>query len=116
MPKMKYLHNPRCSKSRQALNILNELNVDIEIIEYLKQPLTREELNLIFTNLGIDSALEMMRPKEAEFAEAGLSKSSSNDSLLDAMVKYPKLIERPILYSDSQAVIGRPPEKVKGII
>lgn len=113
---MKYLHNPRCSKSRQALNILNEQNIDVEVIEYLKHPLSKEELTLIFKNLGFASALDMMRPKEAEFAEAGLNKSSSNESLLDAMVNYPKLIERPILYTENKAVIGRPPEKITDIV
>ncbi len=113
---MKYLHNPRCSKSRQALKILNELDVEVEIIEYLKHPLSKDELTKIYANLGVSSVLEMMRPKEAEFATAGLTKSSSNEALIDAMVAYPKLIERPILFSDTKAVIGRPPEKVKDIL
>ena len=116
MPNLKYLHNPRCSKSREALKILNELDVAVEIIEYLKTPLTKLEIEQLFTKLQIDSPLEMMRTKEAEFKQAGLTKQSSTEDLINAMVAYPKLIERPILFNEKLAVIGRPPEKVKELV
>ncbi|MGQ8363744.1 arsenate reductase (glutaredoxin) [Glaciecola sp. 1036] len=117
MPKFTLLHNPRCSKSRQALQIVEEKNHPLEVIEYLKSPLTEAQLNVLYTTLGVDTALEMIRPKEKEFIEAKLSKSSSDEEVIAAVAKFPKLLERPILIKGSldkieDAIIGRPPENV----
>ena len=113
MSKVTILHNPRCSKSRQTLEILNQANHSPEVVEYLKTPLTAEQLTEVKNKLEIGSFIEMMRVKEPEFKEAGLSKTESTEQqFLDAMVKYPKLMERPIVITDSAARIGRPPESV----
>lgn len=117
MSKISILHNPRCSKSRQTLALLQENDVNAEVIEYLKTPLTAQALKDIKAKLGIASFLEMMRVKEAEFKTANLSKTdSSEDDLLNAMVTYPKLIERPIVITEEKAAIGRPPEAVIAIL
>ena len=105
-------HNPRCSKSRQTLALLEEQGITCEVVEYLKQPLDLDTIQYLHECLGINSALEMMRPKEAEFKEAGLSKDSNNDTLMAAIVNQPKLLERPIVLHKGKAKIGRPPENV----
>lgn len=113
MSTIRILHNPRCSKSRQTLALLQENGIEAEVVEYLKSPLNADELSAIKSKLGITSFIEMMRVKEAEFNTAGLSKKDSNEvELLQAMVEYPKLIERPIVITEQQAAIGRPPEAV----
>jgi arsenate reductase len=116
MAKKVYYHNPRCSKSRQGLAFLNENNVDIDIKEYLKVPLTKSEVSSLVTALGLENAIEMVRTKEAEFAQAGLSKDSSNSQIIEAIVKYPKLLERPILSDGTKAAIGRPLENFKSLL
>ena len=109
-------HNPRCSKSRQTLSVLQEKGIDPEVIEYLKTPLSIQELKEVVKLLGI-SAYELLRTKEAEYVEAGLNKNSSDEAIYEAMVKYPKLIERPIIIKDDKsAVIGRPPENVLKLV
>ena len=113
---IKIYHNPRCSKSRQALAILQDKGVEPEVIEYLNNPLSNNEATELFETLELDSALPMVRIKEAEFKEAGLSKTSSNGELLAAIAKYPKLLERPIVVTDKGARICRPPELVEDII
>ncbi|BDX06679.1 arsenate reductase (glutaredoxin) [Planctobacterium marinum] len=113
MSKVTILHNPRCSKSRQTLALLEDKGITAEVIEYLKEPLTAEQLTVLKFKLGLDSFLAMMRTKEAEFAEAGLSKTTSTEEqLLDAIVQYPKLLERPVVITEQAARIGRPPEQV----
>jgi arsenate reductase len=103
-------HNPRCSKSRQTLALIEENNQEVSIIEYLKTPLNEATINSILSRLNI-SPIEMMRTKETEFKEQKLA-GATNEKLIKAMVKTPKLIERPIITSDTKAVIGRPPENV----
>ena len=113
MSKVTILHNPRCTKSRQTLALLEEKGVTPEVIQYLKTPLTAEQLSTLKSKLGLDSFLTMMRTKEAEFKEAELSKiNSSEEQLLAALVQYPKLLERPIVITEKAARIGRPPEQV----
>ena len=113
MSKISILHNPRCSKSRQALALLEENQLQTEVIEYLSKPLNAEQLESVKSKLGIASFIEMMRVKEAEFKTANLSKTESSESeLLHAMVEYPKLIERPIVITEDKAAIGRPPEAI----
>ena len=103
-------HNPRCSKSRQTLQLIEEKNQEVTIVEYLKTPLNNIQINALLNLLKI-TPIEMMRTKEAEFKEQNL-KGASDKTLINAMVNTPKLIERPIVTSKTSAVIGRPPENV----
>lgn len=108
-------HNPRCSKSRQTLALLEEYGVSPEVVEYLKTPLDRAYLKDIVVKLGC-SAHDLLRTKEAEYNEAGLSTDSTEDEVITAIVQYPKLLERPIVVSGTKAVIGRPPENVLALL
>lgn len=102
-------HNPRCSKSRQTLELIKDnSSKEIKIVEYLKTPLTQEEIESLLSLLSC-SPIEMMRVKEAEFKEQNL-KGADDKTLVAAMVATPKLIERPIVSDGDRAVIGRPPE------
>ena len=109
-------HNPRCSKSRQTLALLQENGVEPLVVEYLKDTPSATELKSVINKLGI-SPRELLRSKEAEYKEAGLDDASlSDDAVIRAMVQYPKLIERPIVVNGDQARIGRPPEQVLEIL
>ncbi|GGE39473.1 arsenate reductase (glutaredoxin) [Actibacterium pelagium] len=108
-------HNPRCSKSRQTLALLQENGVDPIVRKYLEDGPTEAELREAAAKLGI-TAIEMMRTKEAEFKAQDLSKDSDDDTLFAAMASTPKLIERPIVFKDDKAAIGRPPEAVLDIL
>lgn len=110
-------HNPRCSKSRQTLELLREHNVEPEIVEYLKTPPNEDELKNIISLLGI-SARDLLRTKEKEYKEKGLDDESlTEQQIIQAMVETPKLMERPIVIKDNKtAVIGRPPEKVVELV
>jgi arsenate reductase len=109
-------HNPRCSKSRQTLQLLTERGVEAEVINYLDTPPSHAELERILQLLGLQPR-ELMRHKEAEYAALGLDDPAlSRDALIAAMVQHPRLIERPIVIRGKQAVIGRPPEKVLEIL
>ena len=111
------LHNPSCSKSRQTLALLEEKGVAPIIIEYLKTPLSAEELKAVFKKLNIESVRQMMRTKEQEYKEAHLADSSIGENrLFNAMAETPKLIERPIVICGDNARIGRPPENVLDIL
>jgi len=103
-------HNPRCSKSRQTLALIEEKGADVEIIEYLKHPLKENDITGLMTKLN-KSAIEIMRTKEVEFKEQNL-KGADEQTLILAIVNTPKLLERPIVVKDEQAIIGRPPENV----
>lgn len=117
MAKLQILHNPRCSKSRQTLQLLKDQGHEPDVIEYLKNPLNLAELTRLQSLLGLQNPIEMMRTKEPEFAELNLSTTdSSAQTLLTAMSSCPKLIERPIVISGDKARIGRPPESVLEII
>lgn len=109
-------HNPRCSKSRETLELIKQHSNDIAIIEYLKTPPSAAELSTLLTKLGI-SARELLRTKEDEYQQLGLSDTAlSEQQLIDAMVKQPKLIERPIVVNGDKAAIGRPVENVLTIL
>ncbi|BAO45302.1 arsenate reductase (glutaredoxin) [Thiolapillus brandeum] len=113
---IKIYHNPRCSKSRQTLQLLRDQGVAPEIIEYLKTPPSREELEQVLDMLGLEPR-QLMRTREKEYKEQGLDNPSlSRDQLMDAMLATPKLIERPIVIRDGKAAIGRPPEQVLEIL
>lgn len=102
-------HNPRCSKSRQTLELIKENSAkEINIVEYLKEPLSKEKIESLMSLLAC-SPIDMMRTKESEFKEQNL-KGADNETLIQAMVTTPKLIERPIVTDGNKAVIGRPPE------
>ncbi len=109
-------HNPRCSKSRQTLALLEEKGVDLEIIEYLKTPPDQQTLADILNKLDI-AAADLMRKGESVYKELNLgNKSNDTKVLLDAMVENPILIERPIVVANGKAAIGRPPESVLDIL
>lgn len=110
------LHNPRCSKSRQTLALLQENGIEPTIIEYLKTPPSEKELSAIIANLGVGPR-DILRKKEAEYKEAGLDNQDLTDEqVINLMVQYPKVIERPIVFNDKAAAVGRPPENVLTII
>ncbi|MDQ2095507.1 arsenate reductase (glutaredoxin) [Rhodobacteraceae bacterium 10Alg 79] len=108
-------HNPRCSKSREALKLLQERGVDPEVRLYLDNSPDVEELEAAAKALGLEP-LGMMRTKEKAFAEKGLSKEMQHDLLFAAMAAEPKLIERPIVFNGDKAALGRPPEAVLDIL
>lgn len=116
MADVKILHNPRCSKSRQTLQLLSDKELAVDVIEYLKTPLNENELEDIKSKLEANSFRDFMRTKEAEYKTAGLQSGSSEEALRKAMVQYPKLIERPIVITATSARIGRPPEAVLAIL
>ena len=110
-------HNPRCSKSRATLALLRERGIEPRIVEYLKQPLSREELESILAKLGFDDPRQLMRTKEKVYKELGLDDPGlSREQLLQAMLDHPILIERPIVIVGDKAAIGRPPENVLEIL
>ncbi len=106
------LHNPRCSKSRKWLELLKKTNKEFQIREYLKEPLSLEELKDLQKKLWL-KVIEFTRTKEKEFKELWLTKNSTNDELLQAIVKVPKLLERPIIYNEKKAVLWRPEPEEK---
>lgn len=111
----KIYHNPRCTKSRQALALLEEKNEEIEIVEYLKTNPDKAELTSLIDMLGI-APLDLIRKGEDIFKENYKGKDLSDSEWIDAMVANPKLIERPIVVKNGKAVIGRPTEKVIEIL
>ena len=112
---MKIYHNPRCSKSRQTLKLINDAKKDVEIVEYLKSPPTFQELKSVIEMLEI-SPEQLLRKSETVFKEKFKGKSFSDDEWINIMVEYPKLIERPIVIEGDRAVLGRPPENVLNLI
>ncbi|MGX5913864.1 arsenate reductase (glutaredoxin) [Aliidiomarina sp. Khilg15.8] len=112
MSEFTILHNPRCSKSRETLQLLQQNNVQPHIIEYLKEPPSADELRDILRKLGRRPA-ELIRNKEAVYKELELAqKDLSDDELIQVMTEHPKLIERPVVIRGDQARVGRPPEQV----
>jgi len=112
---MKIYHNPRCSKSRQGLAILEASKLDFETINYLDTPTTKGELTEIIKLLGI-LPIDLVRKNEAIWKENYKGKTLSNSEIITAMSENPKLIERPIVINNGKAVIGRPPELIKTIL
>ncbi len=112
----KIFHNPKCSKSRQTLAILTEHGETPQIIKYLETPPDAAELRRLLDMLGI-SPRDLMRKGEAEYKAQGLDDESLDDAaLIEAMVKTPRLIERPIVVKNGKAALGRPPEQVVDIL
>lgn len=112
---MKIYHNPRCRKSRETLALLREKGVEPEIVEYLKTPPDQEEVRSLLKKLGI-KAEDLVRKGEPYFKEELKGRTLSEDEWIEVLTQHPKLIERPIVVSGNRAVIGRPPEKVEGLL
>jgi len=103
-------HNPRCSKSRQTLQLIKKANVQVSIVEYLKTPLNAEQIRQLASLLNV-AVIDIMRTKEDEFKQQNLQ-DASEATLIQAIVDTPKLLERPIVVKGDKACIGRPPENV----
>ena len=113
---VKIYHNPRCGKSRQTLQLLQEQSIEPEIVEYLKTPPSAKELDDILLKLSMEPR-DLMRKKEAEYKANGLDNQTlDRQTLINGMVKHPILIERPIVLANDKAAIGRPPEAVLSIL
>lgn len=111
------LHNPRCSKSRQTLSLLEDKGIAFDIIEYLKTPIDAQMLENILEKLNVDSVIQIMRTKEDEFSEQNLGRENiTENELKTALLATPKLLERPIVLTATAARIGRPPEQVLEIL
>ena len=109
-------HNPRCSKSRETLQLLEERECDPHIIEYLDEPPAAEDLQRIISMLGV-SARDLLRTTEQVYKDADLGDDSlSDEEIIEAICEYPALLQRPIVIYGDRAVIGRPPSKVFDII
>ena len=109
-------HNPRCSKSRQTLSLLEENGLHPDIVKYLDNPPSEEELSAILEMLGLEPR-DLMRKHETEYKQAGLDDESlERVELIRRMVANPKVIERPIVVANGKAAIGRPPERVLDIV
>ena len=116
MKKIIIYHNPQCSKSRQTLEIIRKKGIKPEIILYLDKTFSPNELKDIIVKLGI-TPRDLLRKGESEYKENNLKNLNlEDDDLIRAMIKHPKLIERPIVIADNKAIIGRPPEKVLELI
>ena len=108
---LKIYHNPKCSKSRQTLAIIKGQTSSFEIIEYLKNPLSEEEIIVLLSQLNI-KPIELVRTQETIWKENYKGKELTETEIINAMVENPKLIERPIVVKNNKAIIGRPPENV----
>ncbi|QMI06075.1 arsenate reductase (glutaredoxin) [Citrobacter sp. RHB25-C09] len=114
---VKIYHNPRCSKSRETLSLLQSKGVEPEVVLYLETPADAATIHQLLTMLGMSSARDLMRQKEDLYKSLNLNDERlTEDALIQAMVENPKLMERPIVVANGQARIGRPPEQVLEII
>lgn len=114
--KVRIFFNPKCSKCRLTMDILNDKGLDTTVVEYLKSPPSAAELTEVLNLLGIEPR-DLMRKHEAPYKENNLDNTDlSREQLIQAMVEHPILIERPIVINGKKAVIGRPPEKVLDIL
>ena len=114
--KARIFHNPMCGTSRKALDILRDEGADVEVIEYLKDPPSRDELQRLYGRAGI-SPREGLRAKEPLAAELGLlDEDVSEDAILDAMMQHPILINRPLVETERGVVLARPQDKVRDIL
>jgi len=105
-------HNPRCSKSRQTLKLIEEAGVEAEIVLYLENSLSPAEISELLSKLGFTSANQLIRKGEAIYKELGLKAETDEIKLVEAMSAHPKLIERPIVVKGEAAILGRPPKNV----
>ena len=110
---LKIYHNPRCSKSRQTLALIENAGVEVETVLYLQDPLSTAEIKDLIGKLGFGSARELMRKGEAIYKELNLKNKHDETTLIAAMATHPKLIERPVVVKGNSAILGRPPENAK---
>lgn len=110
-----FLHNPRCSKSRAALELVREAGVDLPVREYLQDPLSVDELRRIVRLLDV-RPIAIARRGEEQFKSLGLSDATPDEEMLRAMAEHPILVERPIVVRDGRAVVGRPPELIRELL
>ena len=115
MSDLQLWHNPRCSKSRQALALLQDRGIEPKVFLYLDTPPDRVRLDQILEKLGIVAA-ELLRTGQNEWKSSGLTKDAPEDQLRDLIVSHPILIERPILERKDKAIIGRPPEQILDLL
>ncbi|MDB2408521.1 arsenate reductase (glutaredoxin) [Crocinitomicaceae bacterium] len=115
MKKIKIFHNNRCSKSRQALSLLNGLTSEVEVIDYMNTSVTKNELVQVLKELEMTPS-ELLRKGESDYKEHVKGNDLSDDQIIDLMLTYPKLIERPIVIKDGKAIIARPPELVHDFV
>lgn len=115
MKKVTIYHNPRCSKSREALGILEKEGCEVEIVEYLKKVPTKKELKTLLSKLGL-KAIDIVRKKEEIYLKKFKDKNFTNEEWLQILTEHPVLIERPIVIDGYKAVIGRPPELVAELL
>jgi len=115
MSKVTIWHNPRCSKSREALKLLEEKGVEVEVFKYLDEEITKEDIKKLLAMIGAKPR-DIMRTKEAIYKELELKDVEDDEKLIEAMVEHHKLIERPIVIKDGKAIIGRPPSKVLDLV
>lgn len=109
-------HNPRCSKSREAVNLVEDSGVENEVVKYLDETLNKETIKNILKILGFASPREWMRTTEAVYKELDLKNVTDEDALVEAMVENPKLIQRPVIIKGDKAIIGRPSSIIKDFI
>ncbi len=112
---MKIYHNPRCSKSREALNIIESNNIKVKIINYIKTGLTINEIHEILSKLDTD-AINIVRTKEKLWQTKYKEKKMIDDEIIRTIVENPILLERPIVITERKGVIGRPPENIRSLI
>jgi arsenate reductase len=115
MSKFTIYHNPRCSKSRNTLALLEERGVSLDIVLYLETPPDRKQIRNLLSMLGM-SAGDLVRRGEQDYKSCGLDRNSTDEEIVNAMATHPKLIERPIVVKGRKAVLGRPPENVLELI
>jgi len=115
MKELTIYHNPRCSKSRATLALIEASGISPNVVLYLEEPLSADAISVLLRQLGM-TARDLVRRGEAAFSALGLSRDSSDAEILAAMVGEPKLIERPIVVCGDRAVLGRPPENVTQLL
>lgn len=115
MQDIKIWHNPRCSKSRDAMNLLEENSVEAEVVKYLVDTPSIDELKSVLSKLNI-SPRELMRTKESIYKELDLANEQNDEKLIEAMINNPKLIERPVVITKDGAAIGRPLENIQKLL
>ena len=113
--KITIYHNPRWGKSRDSVRILEENNLEFTTVEYLKTPISRDGIVDILDMLDVPT-IDLIRKTEKEYTENDISSIDNDEELIDMIVKFPKLMQRPIIVADQKAVIGRPPENILDIL
>lgn len=115
MKKIKIFHNNRCSKSRQALALVRSLTNEVEVVDYMNTSITKNELVQVLKELEMTPS-ELLRKGESDYKEHVKGKDLLDDQIIDLMLSYPKIIERPIVIKDGKAIIARPPELVHDFV